>query len=192
MSLLNAVPGLQHVFFLIEGVSSAGDMNKAINQACRGGTVAVRIQRLLLEAVGQNSTMDEGPDRQTYIYTATIDNNSMSFWVNFAMAKLLPSGEKIVNYHMEHVFSCHFRSVDAELLLRRVCHNILDWGVRSRRAMLESRCSKLYEVERLVIEQDAMMVAEHEIQAVTAAEQDQASGRKKRKLAPGSVSQRSS
>lgn len=149
---LNVVPTLQHVFFLIEGKSSAGDMNKAVDQACRAGTVAVYTQRLLLEATGQGN-VDEGPDRQTYVYTATIDDKGMSFWVNFAhVQKLVPSGEKIVNYYMEHVFSYHFRTVDAELHLRRVCHNILDWGVQTRRAMLETRCSKMYEFDRLLIE----------------------------------------
>ncbi len=152
---LNVMPTLQHVFFLIEGKSSAGDMNKAADQACFGGTVAVYTQRLLLEATGQGNIMDEGSDRQTYVYTATIDDQSMSFWVNFALVKKLPSGKSIVNYHMEHVFSYAFRTVDAELYLRRVCHNIIDWGVRDRRAMLELRCFKMYETDRLLIEQDA-------------------------------------
>ncbi|KAL9010127.1 MAG: hypothetical protein Q9173_004910 [Seirophora scorigena] len=194
-ALLNAIPGLQHVFFLIEGVQSAGDLRKAMNQACRGGTVAVRTQRLLLEAIGYD-TMRQGPDHQTYVYTATIDDNIMSFWVNFAVIKkAMPSGQHIVNYHMEHVYTYSFRSPDAELYLRRVCHNILDWGVRSRRPMLEERCSNMYEVERLRIDQDA---AELQAEAATAAAaaaalaaQEQASGTKKRKLAPGSVSQKS-
>ena len=33
------------------------------------------------------------------------------------------------------------------LYLRRVCRNILDRGVRSRRAMLEACCSEMYEIE---------------------------------------------
>lgn len=69
-ALLNAIPGLQHVFFLIEGVASSGSLAKAINQACRGCTVAVFIQRLILTAIGQ-LRIDKGPDRQTYVYTAT-------------------------------------------------------------------------------------------------------------------------
>lgn len=190
-ALLNVMPTLQHVFFLIEGKSSAGDINKAADQACRGGTVAVYTQRLLLEAMGEGNIMDEGPDRQTYVYTATIDDKCMSFWVNFAhVRQLMPSGEKIVNYHMEHVFSYHFRTVDAELYLRRVCHNILDWGVRTRRAMLEMRCSKMYEFDRLLIEQDAARVAKlrAEAEAVNANKQEQAVGNKKRKIRPGLVS----
>lgn len=187
-AFLNAIPGLQHVFFLIEGVRSAGDLRKAMNQACRGGTVAVRVQRLLLEAIGED-TMREGLDSQTYVYTATIDDNQMSFWVNFAVVKTVsPSGPKIVDYHMEHVYSYSFRSPDAELYLRRVCHNILDWGVRGRREMLQERCSKMYESERLAIDRD---IAELQAQAATAvAAQQQASGNKKRKLVAGSVSQK--
>ncbi|KAL8820573.1 MAG: hypothetical protein Q9223_001222 [Gallowayella weberi] len=160
-AVLNAIPGLQHVFFLIEGASSAGDLDKAINQACRGGAVAVYIQRLLLAGMNQNC-MDEGPDSQTYVYTATIDSRTMTFWVNFAFVRLLPSGEKIVSYHMEHVASFHFRIADTDLYLRRVCHKILDWGIRTRRAMLESRCAMMYEIDRIAIEEDAAKVQERE------------------------------
>ncbi|KAL9593856.1 MAG: hypothetical protein Q9219_007352 [cf. Caloplaca sp. 3 TL-2023] len=192
--LLNAIPGLQHVFFLMEGVRSAGDLNKAFNQACRGGAVAVNIQRLLLEAIGED-IMQEGPDRQTYVYTATLDNNAMYFWVNYAhVTTAIPSGEKIVDFHMDHIYSCTFRSDDAELLLRRVCHNILDWGVRSRRPTLEARCSKMYQVEQQMIDRDvqeaqAQTAAAAAAAAAAKAAQEQASGNKKRKMAPGSVSQ---
>lgn len=190
LGLLNAIPGLQHAFFLIEGVQSAGDPEKTKNQACRGGTVAVHIQRLLLEAIGQD-TMLEGPDCQTYVYTATIDSNTMSFWVNFAYVKVMPSGLKGVSYYMELIFTYNFRSPDAELYLRRLCHNILDWGVRSRRPMLEERCSKMYEFERQVIDRDAAAVrAQAQAAAASAAQnKGKAKSHKKPKLAPGSVSQ---
>ncbi|KAL9029908.1 MAG: hypothetical protein Q9196_001911 [Gyalolechia fulgens] len=195
-ALLTAIPGLHHVFFLIEAVSSAGSLAKAINQASRGGTVAVHIQRLLLAALGQLH-MDEGPDRQTYVYTATIDSSSMTFWVNFAYVRLMASGNKIVSYHMEHVFTYALRSKDAELYLRGVCHNILDWGVRIRRPMLEARCATIYESDRLAMEQDAAKVQQREAEAVEAAaaaaaiskEQGPVGKGKKRKLAPGTVSQ---
>ncbi len=126
--LMNAIPGLKHVFSLIEGVASSGSMVNSINQACRGGTVAVIIQRLLLAKMGQ-LWMEPGPDRKTYVYTATIDSSNMNFWVNFAYVKVSDTGAPTVSYHMEHVFTYAFRSTDALLYLRRVCHNILDWGV---------------------------------------------------------------
>ncbi|KAL8959340.1 MAG: hypothetical protein Q9193_003780, partial [Seirophora villosa] len=180
----NEATMLDHVLPLL--VKSAGDLRKAVNQACRGGTVAVRIQRLLLEAIGQD-TMREGPDRQTYVYTGTIDDNQMSFWVNFAVVKTAsPSAQKIVSYHMEHVYSYNFRSPDAELYLRRVCHNILDWGVRSRRQMLQERCSKMYKSERLAIDRDVEELRAQATAAAAAKVQEQANGNKKRKLGPGS------
>ncbi|KAL8825627.1 MAG: hypothetical protein Q9170_007722 [Blastenia crenularia] len=104
---------------------SAGDLNKAINQACQGGTVAVLIQRLLLEAIGRD-VMQEGPDLDTYVYTATIDDNSMTFWVNFANVKVMPSGEKVIKFYMEYVYTYAFRSPDTDLYLQRVCYNIRD------------------------------------------------------------------
>ncbi|KAL8750125.1 MAG: hypothetical protein Q9184_006534 [Pyrenodesmia sp. 2 TL-2023] len=195
-ALLNAIPGLQHVFFLIEAVSSAGSLTKAVNQACRGGTVAVVIQRLLSAAIGQ-LWMDEGPDQKTYVYTATIDDSSMTFWVNFANVHVPASGEKYISYHMEHVCTYALRSKDAVLYLRGVCHNILDWGVRSRRPMLETRCEKMYEFERLAIKEDAAKAQEamakareaQEVAAAAAAEQGQMGKGKKRKIGPGNVSQ---
>lgn len=194
-AILNAVPTLQHVFFLIEAVSSGGNITKTINQACRGGTVAVVIQRLLLEAIGQ-LWMDAGPDRQTYVYTATMDSSSITFWVNFANVQVTTTGAKLVSYHMEHVFSYAYRSKDALAYLRAVCHNILDWGVRTRRPTIESRVASVYESERLAIQADAAKVREladkaREAQKAAAAEQLQAGkGKgKKRTIAPGSVSQ---
>ncbi|KAL8823504.1 MAG: hypothetical protein Q9170_008355 [Blastenia crenularia] len=181
-ALLNAIPGLQHVFFLIEGVSSSGSLAKAINQACRGGTVAIYIQRLILAAIGQLRT-DEGPDRQTYVYTATINDSSMSFYVNFAHTR----GQN-VSYYMEHIYTYALRSKDALLYLRRVCHNILDWGVRTRRSMLDARCTKMYEYDWLAIEKDAAKLREAQA-AETAAAAAQGQKGKKRKTGPGIVHQ---
>ncbi|KAL8905672.1 MAG: hypothetical protein Q9207_002486 [Kuettlingeria erythrocarpa] len=200
-AILNAVPTLQHVFFLIEAVSSGGNIAKTINQACRGGTVAVVIQRLLLEAIGQ-LWMDAGPDRQTYVYTATMDSSLMTFWVNFANVRVTTTGAKIVSYHMEHVFTYAYRSKDALVYLRAVCHNILDWGVRTRRPTIEARVARLYESERLAIQADAAKAKElaekareaQEAAAAAAVAEEQGQGGKgkgkKRKLALGAVSRR--
>lgn len=183
-ALLNAIPGLQHVFFLIEGVSSSGSLAKAINQACRGGTVAIYIQRLILAAIGQLRT-DEGPDRQTYVYTATINDSSMSFYVNFAHTR----GQN-VSYYMEHIYTYALRSEDALLYLRLVCHNILDWGVRTRRSMLEVRCLEMYKYDWLAIEEDAAKLREAQVaEAAAVAEAAQGQKVKKRKIGPGIVHQ---
>ncbi|KAL8941381.1 MAG: hypothetical protein Q9211_001847 [Gyalolechia sp. 1 TL-2023] len=190
VAFLDAVPGLQHVFFLVEGVSSSGDLNKAKHQACRGGTVIVVLQRRLLAATNQLS-MDDGPDRETFVYTATVDDHTMSFWVNFALVRTLTTGEKYVTYHMEHVYTCALLSDDAELLLRRACHNILDWGVRTRRPMLETRCAKMYQFDRLAIKADIEKLRAQATDAAAKAEQEQGPSvkGKKRKLAPGKVSE---
>ncbi|KAI4239053.1 MAG: hypothetical protein LQ349_000661 [Xanthoria aureola] len=181
-SLLNAIPNLQHVFFLLEAVSSAGSITKAMNQACRGGTVAIVIQRRLLEVIGQLGK-EEGPDQKTYVYTATIDDSTMAFWVNFAFLHVPVEGKPYVTYHMERVYTYALHSPDAVLYLRRVCHNILDWGVRTRRPMLETRCQQIYEFERQAIEEDVA-------RALEMAEQEKMGKGKKRKYnTPGKVSQ---
>ena len=180
--LLNVIPNMNHPFFIIEGVQSNGTMAKAINQACRGGTVAVYTQRLLLAATNQ-SCIDEGPDHETYVYTATINDTSMSFYVTFAFMQ-----EGNVAFHMEHLYTNAFRAKDGLLYLRRICHNILDWGLRTRRPMLEGRCARMYEFDRLAILQDA-----HEARiagAAAAAERDEVRKIKKPKLAPGKVRKR--
>ncbi|KAL8795290.1 MAG: hypothetical protein Q9182_007549, partial [Xanthomendoza sp. 2 TL-2023] len=177
--LLNIVPNMNHPFFIIEGVQSNGTMAKAINQACRGGTVAVYTQRLLLAATNQ-PCIDEGPDHENYVYTATINDTSMSFYVTFAFIH-----EGNVAFHMEHIYTNAFRAKDGLLYLRRICHNILDWGLRTRRPMLEQRCALMYEFDRLAILQDA-----HEArlaEAAVAAERDEVRKSKKPKLAPGKV-----
>ena len=51
----------------------------------------------------------------------------------------MPSVTKIVSYYIEHVLLLQlFGSPNAVLYLRRVCCNILDRDVPSRRAMLEA------------------------------------------------------
>ena len=76
--------------------------------------------------------MDEGLTAILSFIPPPSNSSSMTFWVNFADVRLMPSGEKIVSYHMEHVFTYALRSMNAVLYLGRVCHNILDWGVRTR------------------------------------------------------------
>ena len=183
--LLNAIPDLHYVFFLIEAVQSAGDGAKATYQACRGGTVAVRLQRLILEAIGKDF-MKPGLDEETYVYTATVTPSVMEFWVNFAYVHLDESNRTYTRYYMEHIYASAFRSPDALIYLRRVCHNILDWGTRSRLQTVQQRSNDMYNFEKTAIAQDTAKSKEQS----QAKEQSQGAGsKKKRKLEAGSVSE---
>ncbi|KAI4140735.1 MAG: hypothetical protein LQ341_003728 [Variospora aurantia] len=183
--LLNAIPSLHYVFFLIEAVQSAGDRAKATNQVCRDGTVAVRLQRLILEAIGKD-VMKPGLDDQTYVYTATVTEGVMEFWVNFAYVHVDESNRPYTRYYMEHIYTNAFRAPDALLYLRRVCHNILDWGTRSRLQTVQQRSNDMYNFEKTAIAEDAAKSK----QQSQAKEQSQGAGtKKKRKLEAGSVSE---
>lgn len=139
---LNAIPNLHYVFFLIEAVQSAGDRAKATNQAFRGGTVAIRLQRLILEAIGKD-VMKPGLDEETYVYTATVTEGVMEFWVNFAYVHLDESNRPYTRYYMEYNYTSAFRNPDALLSLRRVCYSILDWGTRSRFQTVQQRSNDI-------------------------------------------------
>lgn len=84
----------------------------------------------------------------------------MAFWVNFAFLHVPVEGKPYVTYHMERVYTYALYSPDAVLYLRRVCHNILDWGVRTRRPILETRCQQIYEFKRQAIKEDVARALE--------------------------------
>lgn len=87
---------------------------------------------------------------------------------------------------MEHIYTNAFRAPDALLYLRRVCHNILDWGTRSRLETVQQRSNDMYNFERTAIAEDAAKSK----QQSQAKEQSQGAGlKKKRKLEAGSVSE---
>ena len=134
---LSLVPNMKDPFLFFEGKASNGDLTKAFEQASRVGTCLVFTQRNLLDHTGHDDK--PGADDRTYVYSATMDSNCWCFWVHFAIVEFLDDGTKDVNYHMECIYSTTYRPNDSLLLLRRVCHNILDWGLGARKKMLKKR-----------------------------------------------------
>ena len=147
--LMEVAPTLHHPFYLIECESSNGNIAVAGYQACCGGAAIVCATRQLLEQTGQNETEGhDGIDRRTFIFSTTMSNRLMEFWVHFAVSK--PVGQtqqKRVTYHMERLRGVIYGNEKSLVDLRRICYNILDWGLRSRDAMLRQRCSDIWRFE---------------------------------------------
>ena len=148
-NLINIVPNQKDSWFFIEGKSSNGSMEKANQQACRVGVCLVHTQRMLLLYTGFPDV--QGVDERTYVYSATMDNDHMFFWVHFAHVQINEDGSKNVTFHMEYVYSKDYMMDDALMDLRRVCHNILDWGLGERKEALTKRYEQVYNFERQIL-----------------------------------------
>lgn len=155
---LEIVYTIIHGFFIIEGKSSNGSMTKAALQCLRGTTALVCSQRTVLISTMQLASDggDLGPDDQTFVYSCTMDGDVMRFFVTFASIEKDINGRKITNYYMEHLATkAYLSDDDAPAILRKICHNILDWGVRTRYATLEKRCAAIYAFDDAWLKQDA-------------------------------------
>ena len=168
--LMEVVPTLHHPFYLIESESSNGNTRTAEFQASCGGAAIVHAARLLLQQTGQNDQEEaDGIDQRTFIFSTTLDSSFIKFWVHFAVSESIgQTQQRRVTYHMEYLRSVHFFVEEGNpAILRRICYNILDWGVRGRDAMLRQRCSDIWRFE------DAWMAEQACQSEVSAAKREQ-------------------
>ncbi|KAL9123579.1 MAG: hypothetical protein Q9217_007001, partial [Psora testacea] len=187
LNLMEVAPTLHHPFYIIEGKSTNGSMTAAQYQACRSGATLVRATRELLEQTGQNTDEDRaGPDQRTYVYSTTMDVNVMEFWVHFALVEFgnTNNREKLVTYHMEHLRSVAYRDDGNPLVLRRICHNILEWGVRKRHDTLSARCANVWQFEKAWFEKKAVQSVQDTVEQKEQARQKraEANAAKKRRI----------
>ena len=124
--LLGVAPGVQHPFFIVEGKSEQGSVADAQNQARRGGASLVHTTRSLLTHIGEPDV--EGLDMRIFILSATMSPDIMEIWVHWA--EVIPTG---VRFHMNQVASRALAEEEQVVQLRKILHNILDWGVNKRR-----------------------------------------------------------
>ncbi|KAL9594062.1 MAG: hypothetical protein Q9219_007237 [cf. Caloplaca sp. 3 TL-2023] len=131
---LEIVPGTHNPHALLEGKSMEGNILDARNQACRGGAALVLAHRLLRETIGMPN--EKGPDKSTMVFSVTLSPSVVEVWVHWALA---PEDGGKLKFHM----NCLAQKAIAENLggIRRVLHNILDWGCGTRQEELK----KLYE-----------------------------------------------
>lgn len=116
---LEVLKDVYHAFLILEGKSNEGSPQEAINQACRAGAALVRAARLLREALGEADF--QGADHRTFVFSATMSPGLMEIWAHWAEV----SGET-TTFHKAIDDEQHFGH------LRRILHNILDWGCGAR------------------------------------------------------------
>lgn len=136
-SLLTICPGLYCPFFILEVKMDMGSMEVCRNQAARGCATIVNAMRQLLHMLGRKDTA--GPDKDTYIYCATMSADFMEWWVGWAEVR----EDKRVVFHMSKLRTELFDQDNPLLVMRRVTHNILEWGLMTRLPIIKKLVSDL-------------------------------------------------
>ena len=156
--LLEIAPILHHPFFIIEGKSDSGSKAEAENQACRGGALLVNAARILLERIRARArdTEPTGPDQQTFIYSATLSPGLMDFWVHWAEVRTTA----LPIFHMHRLDSIPLNGDGAFGQLRRITHNILDWGCIDRSPQVQNVYNRIFAYERANDEERRKQLAE--------------------------------
>ena len=154
--LLEVVPLLHHPFFIIEGKSDSGSKAEAENQACRGGATLVNAARQLLERIGARGTEAAGPDDHTFIYSATLSPGLMDIWAHWAEVRT--NARPI--FHMHQLDSVPLFGAGAVGKLRRIIHNILDWGCVDRSPQIQEVYDQIFAHERANDEERRRQLAE--------------------------------
>ena len=148
--LLDIVPKMHHAFLLVEGKSNKGAMTQGENQACRGGATLVNASRQLLAKLGRVDIL--GPDKDTFVYSVTMESKVMDIWVHWAEVRMNGKAHE-VHFHMNAIASKSLTDDEALPFLRRVLHNILDWGCLDRDRMLKEWYQSLDAYEKRLHDQ---------------------------------------
>lgn len=137
-ALLTICPALYCPFFFLEVKPDGGSMDACRNQAARGCATIVNAMRLLLRTLGREDTV--GPDEDSYIYCATMNEELVEWWVGWA--EVCEDGQ--VNWHMNRIHREDIEQERALLVTRRYMHNILEWGLTTRLPIIRKLVSDLY------------------------------------------------
>lgn len=151
LDLLWIAPGIHHPFLILEGKSHAGSSATAENQARRGGATLVKASRALWAILnGDISTLPDlsnqeaegladkdneeaypiDPDLKSFVFSITISPTNFSIWVHW-----YDMGNH--RYHMNLVESWSLQNSKGPAQIRRAWHNIIEFGVWTRRAQNE-------------------------------------------------------
>ena len=149
--LLNICPGLLCPFFFIEVKTDKGTMEQCRNQAARGCATIVNAMRLLLRMLGREDTI--GPDKNSYIYCATLGDEVMEWWVGWAEVH----DGKHVSWHMDCLRREHFDGDSPLLEMRRYTHNVLEWGMTTRLPIIKKLVSDLFANDTMLLADDENM-----------------------------------
>ncbi len=124
-------PDMVLPWFVFEGKSASGSPAKALVQATRAGATLVAAFRALDEEAGTTPKGD-GPDRRSIAFSFTITPVYASLNVHWADVK----DGKVRNYHVHGLRQYLIEQSEQWADLRRDLHNVLDWGVLTRKRMI--------------------------------------------------------
>ena len=143
--LLTICPGLFCPFFLLEVEPDSGSMEVCRNKAARGCATVINAMRSLLRMLGREDTI--GPDKDTYVYCATMGEDFMEWWVGWA--EVCEGGR--VNWYMNCLRREGFDQDDPLLAMRRFTHNILEWGLTTRLPIIRKLVSDVYVKDTMLL-----------------------------------------
>ncbi|KAL8961323.1 MAG: hypothetical protein Q9193_002111 [Seirophora villosa] len=139
---LQVAEDVYHIFFVIEGEEDQGSQLEAINQACRDGAALVHVARLLRERLGMADVV--GADDRTFVFSATISHGLMEVWVHWAEV-FPPEQQRRPRFHMTLLASKAVNDEKDFKDLKKMLHNILDWGVGMRKDGLQPLHDRIVE-----------------------------------------------
>ncbi|KAL9007969.1 MAG: hypothetical protein Q9173_006860, partial [Seirophora scorigena] len=139
---LQVAEDVYHIFFVVEGQQDQGSQLEAINQACRDGAALVHDARLLRECLGMADVV--GADDRTFVFSATISHGLMEVWVHWA--EVFPKEQqRRPKFHMTLLASKAVNNEKDFRDLKKMLHNILDWGVGLRKDGLQPLHDRIVE-----------------------------------------------
>ncbi|KAL8880263.1 MAG: hypothetical protein Q9198_002295 [Flavoplaca austrocitrina] len=150
------IAGVRNVFLVWENKSGGGDLIKCGNDALKDSSALILAHRKVNALKGRASK--PGIDKDTYMYTAINDNHRIEYYVAYAW---MPEKLDRVEFCMEMIgyqdFT-HDEDMQAHTILtsvRKVLHNIIEWGSVKRIPELQNFYQELYAAERARFEQSA-------------------------------------
>ena len=159
-TILNPYGVGRHPFFLEEGKSLRGDVQKMKNQALNDTAVTIENERQLFAYANRekdfrykeanSDALISYPDYNTYIFVATISGEMFRMYV--AWAEVFVDGRpNPVTRHMSLLQQTPLSSPDSRELASRWCHNVLEWGLLRRKREIE--VMRYYLVKQAMIDQ---------------------------------------
>ncbi|KAI4117578.1 MAG: hypothetical protein LQ338_007520 [Usnochroma carphineum] len=130
-ALLEVMRSCCHPFCILEAKSVNGSMEDARNQACRDGAYLIFYERFLRALVGETDV--SGPDTRTFVFSIVLSPDGVEIWVHWALVPDKDSKDTDArDYHMNLLYTKAVADKEALGPIRKVIHNILDWGIGRR------------------------------------------------------------
>lgn len=158
-SYLEIVKDCHHPCLIFEGKSDSGSSLESANQANRGCAALVHTARLLLVLLGIPDV--QGADHRTFVFSATMSPGLIEVWVHWAEVPAKETGGMVV-FHMTKLASKALDDDQHFGQVRRMLHNILDWGCGPRFEELKTVYEAIVAYEQQQQPESGANVAEEE------------------------------